>query len=168
MIVSNSGPLIHLAKIDRLDLLKELFGEVTIPHEVKLEVVDRGKDEGMADAFLIETEIENGWISVNRENYKKMKEIAESAGIDIGEASAIMLAKKKKCPVLIDDLAARRFAAGLGLCVVGSIGVLLKSQRTHKISKVEAVDALGKLGRVMWLSIDIYEDARRVIEEMRC
>jgi len=57
MIVSNSGPLIHLAKIDRLNLLKELFGEVTIPLEVKLEVVDRGKDEGMADAFLIETEI---------------------------------------------------------------------------------------------------------------
>ena len=168
MIVSNSCPLIHLVKIDRLNLLKELFGEVTIPLEVKLEVVDRGKDEGMADAFLIETEIENGWIAVNRENDKKMKEIAESAGIDIGEASAIMLAKNKKCPVLIDDLAARRFAAGLGLSVVGSIGILIKSRRTHKISRTEALEALDKLGRVMWLSIDVYEDARRIIEEMRC
>lgn len=166
MIVSNSGPLIHLARIDRLKLLKDLFEDVIIPHEVKLEVVDRGKDEGMADAFLIETEIENGWIVINRGNDNKVKEIAVSAGIDIGEASAIMLAKKKKCPILIDDLAARRFAAGLGLQVVGSIGVLIRSARAHKISKSEALEALDKLGRVMWLSIDVYEDARKIVEEM--
>lgn len=166
MIVSNSGPLIHLAKIDKLQLIKKLFGEVIIPREVKIEVVDRGKNEGMADAFLIENEIESGWIVIHRINDTKVKEIAVSAGIDEGEASAIMLAKMKKCPVLIDDLAARRFAAGLGLQVVGSIGILIRSTKMHTISKTEALDALDKLGRVMWLSIDVYEDARRIIEDM--
>jgi len=166
MIVSNSGPLIHLARIDRLKLIKELFGEVIIPHDVKLEVVDRGKDEGMADAFLIENEIENGWIVVYRMDDNKVKEIAQSAGIDTGEASAILLARNKKCPVLIDDLAARRFATGLEIQVVGSIGVLIRSAKTHKISKIEALEALDKLGRVMWLSIDVYEDARKIVEEM--
>lgn len=166
MIVSNSGPLIHLAKINMLNLLKELFGEVIIPHEVKLEVIDRGKDEGMADAFLIEKEIENGWITVIQVNDNKVKEIAVSAGIDTGEACAILLAKNKKYSVLIDDLAARRFAAGLGIQVVGSIGVLIRSAKMHKISKIEALDALDKLGRVMWLSIDVYEDARKIVEEM--
>lgn len=164
MIVSNSGPLIHLAKIDRLKLLKELFGEVIIPPEVRIEVVDRGKDEGMADAFLIENEVENGWIVTDRSNSNKVKDIAESAGIDIGEAAAIMLAKRKKCPVLIDDLAARRFAAGLGLEVVGSIGVLIRCDRVKMISKSEALETLEKLGRVMWLSIDVYEDARKIID----
>jgi predicted nucleic acid-binding protein len=166
MIVSNSGPLIHLAKIDRLKLIKEMFIEVIIPHDVKLEVVDRGKDEGMADAFLIENEIENGWILINRMDDNKVKEIAESAGIDTGEASAILLARNKKCLVLIDDLAARRFATGLGIQVVVSIGVLIRSAKTNKISKIEALEALEKLGRVMWLSIDVYEDARKVVEEM--
>ena len=64
MTVSNSGPLIHLAMIGRLDLLQALFGSVIIPSTVKMEVVDRGKEEGKADAFLIEGEIENGWIVV--------------------------------------------------------------------------------------------------------
>lgn len=164
MIVSNSGPLIHLARIGRLELLKELFGEVVIPHEVKLEVVDRGKDEGAADAFLIESEIDAGWISIDLSKSSGVKEIAESAGIEIGEASAIILARKKKCPILIDDLAARRFAIGMGLEVAGSIGVLVRAARLGKISKSEALDALDKLARVMWLSVDIYEDARRVIE----
>ncbi|VVB85493.1 Uncharacterised protein [uncultured archaeon] len=164
MIVSNSGPLIHLAKVGSIGLLKELFGKVIIPHEVRLEVVDRGKDEGMADAFLIESEIENGWIVTDQSNNNKIKEIASSAGIDIGEVAAIMLARRKKCPVLIDDLAARRFAAGLGLEVVGSIGVLIRSAKLQKISKNEALEALDKLARVMWLSVDVYEDARKVIE----
>ena len=65
MTVSNSGPLIHLAMIDRLDLLQALFGRVAIPHTVKIEVIDRGKEEGKADAFLVE--IENGWIVVEDE-----------------------------------------------------------------------------------------------------
>lgn len=163
MIVSNSGPLIHLARIDRLKLLKELFGKVIIPPEVKLEVVDRGKDEGMADAFLIELEIGNGWIEIDQSSKSTVKEIADSAGIDIGEAAAIMLARRRGLPVLIDDLAARRFAAGLGLEVAGSIGVLIKSARLHLISKG---DALDKIARVMWLSIDVYEDARKAIERL--
>jgi len=166
MIVSNSGPLIHLARIDRLKLLKELFGEVIIPDEVKLEVVDRGKDEGMADAFLIESEIENGWIVIDRSNDGRVNEIAESAGIDIGEASAIALAKKQKYPILMDDLAARRFAVGLGLTVVGSIGVLMRAAKVKILSKGEALEALDKLARVMWLSIDVYEDARKIIDEL--
>ena len=166
MIVSNSGPLIHLAKVGKIELLKYLFGEVIIPVEVKLEVVDRGKEEGMGDAFLIESEIENGWIELDKSNNHKVKEIAQSAGIDAGEASAIMLARRRKCPVLIDDLAARRFAAGLGVEVVGSIGVLIKSARLQKMSKREAFEVLDKLARVMWLSIDVYEDARMIIEKL--
>ena len=46
IVVSNSGPLIHLARIYRLNLLKELFGKVAIPTEVKIEVVDRGNERG--------------------------------------------------------------------------------------------------------------------------
>jgi predicted nucleic acid-binding protein len=167
MIVSNSGPLIHLAKAGSIDLLKELFGEVMIPYEVKLEVIDRGKDEGMADAFLIESEVENGWIVVDKSNSSKLKELSSSAGIDIGEAAAIMLAKSMKCAVLIDDLGARRFAIGMGLQVVGSIGVLIRCAKVKIISKSEALEALDKLGRVMWLSIDVYEDARKIIEDLR-
>ena len=165
VVVSNSGPLIHLARIGRLNLLRQLFGTVAIPVDVKIEVVDRGKEEGVADAFLIESEIRAGWIVIEEiDTSDSIKEIAESAGIEIGETAAIMLARRKNCMILLDDLAARRFAIGLGLEVAGSIGVSIRSAKIWRLSKSEALDALGRLARVIWLSVDVYEDARKTIE----
>ena len=165
VVVSNSGPLIHLARIDLLNLLRQLFGKVVIPIDVRIEVVNRGKEEGAVDAFLIESEIRDGWIVIEEIiTDDSVKEIAKSVGIDIGESAAIMLARRKKCPILLDDLAARRFATGLGLEVAGSIGVLIRSTKNQKLSKSEALDALERLARVMWLSVDVYEDARKTIE----
>ena len=165
MTVSNSGPLIHLAKIDKLILLKELFGEVIIPLQVKMEVVDAGKGDGMADAFLIESEIENGWIIIDG-NITDLEDIVRNVGIDEGEAAAIVLARKMKKLILLDDLAARRFAIGLGLEVTGSIGVLFKCTKLKIISNRDALDCLDKLARIMWFIVDVYEDARKTIEEM--
>ena len=164
MTVSNSGPLIHLAKIDRLVLLRELFGTITIPEEVKVEVVDNGKDEGAPDAFLVEDAVENGWIVIERSRSDRVKEIADKVGIDAGEVAAIMLARKLNCPVLLDDLAARRFATGLGLEVAGSIGILIRCAKTGLLSENEALESLEKLARTMWLGMDVYEDARKCIE----
>jgi len=47
IVISNSTPLIALAKINQLQLLKEYFGEVLIPEEVYDEVVRRGS--GLAE-----------------------------------------------------------------------------------------------------------------------
>ena len=52
--VSNAGPLIHLAKIGRLNLLKDIFNRIIIPESVKVEVIDKGKERGKPDAFLID------------------------------------------------------------------------------------------------------------------
>jgi|GEM_PF-5309391 hypothetical protein len=52
--VSNAGPPIHLAKIGRLSLLKEIFEEIIVPRTVKVEVIDRGREKGKPDAFIIE------------------------------------------------------------------------------------------------------------------
>jgi len=47
--VSDSSPLIWLAKINRLSVLKHLFGEVVVPEKVKAEV-SSGRS---ADSLLI-------------------------------------------------------------------------------------------------------------------
>lgn len=134
VVVSNPGPLIHLARIGRLNLLRQLFGTVAIPVDIKIEVVGRGKEEGAADAFLIESEIGAGWIVLEEiDTSDSIKEIAESAGIEIGETAAIMLARRKNCTILLDDLAARRFAIGLRLEVAGSIGVLIRSAKIRRL-----------------------------------
>jgi predicted nucleic acid-binding protein len=41
-VVSNSGPLINLAKVDQFALLQDLFQHITIPPEIFEEVVVRG------------------------------------------------------------------------------------------------------------------------------
>jgi predicted nucleic acid-binding protein len=51
--VSDTSPLIWLAKVGKLCLLKNLFGEVIIPQEVYAEAVDEGLKHGFSDALTI-------------------------------------------------------------------------------------------------------------------
>jgi predicted nucleic acid-binding protein len=44
-IVSNSSPLINLARIGKLGLLRELYGELIIPEAVWHEVVVEGSSQ---------------------------------------------------------------------------------------------------------------------------
>ena len=50
-IIFNSSPLINLAKINSLNLIEELFGQIIIPPAVRIEVIEqaRDKDESSAD-----------------------------------------------------------------------------------------------------------------------
>ena len=160
--VSNAGPLIHLAKIRRLNLLEDIFNEIIIPRAVKVEVIDRGKEKEKPDAFLIDTV---DWIRVMNDPVNA-DQLAEKVGIHRGEACAILLAKSLSVPVLLDDSDARKFALGLGLEVVGSVGVIIKAVRLGFISKEDGLKDLEKLANVMWLSVDVYEKARKVIESL--
>ena len=42
IIVSNASPLIGLARIENLDLLRQLYSEIVIPEAVEREVVVEG------------------------------------------------------------------------------------------------------------------------------
>jgi len=96
-VVSNSTPLIALAMINRLDLLKEYFGEIFIPEEVYDEVVRRG--EGMPGAVEV---ARSEWI---KETNVQNRFAVESLGLtlDKGEAEAIVLSKERDALLLIDD-----------------------------------------------------------------
>ena len=50
IVLCNSGPLIALGKLNRLDLLAGLFGEVQIPGAVYEEAVTQGLTRGEPDA----------------------------------------------------------------------------------------------------------------------
>ena len=55
---------------------------------------------------------------------------------------------------------------GLGLEVVGSVGVIIKAVRLGLISKKEGLEDLEKLANIMWLSVNVYEKARKTIESL--
>jgi len=56
--VSNSGPLMALAKLNRLSLLRKLFQGVLIPQAVYEETVIRGISRGYPDALAIKLFLE--------------------------------------------------------------------------------------------------------------
>ncbi len=43
-VVINSGPIIHLAKVGRIDLITNFFGNVFIPEEVLRKSLLKGKN----------------------------------------------------------------------------------------------------------------------------
>jgi len=138
---SNATPLIYLAKIGKLDLLKELFGEILIPKEVWNEVVEKGKRLGRKDAYAVEKAIVEGWIKVVAADPFEMP-----IELDKGEEEALSLAKQLKLEtVLVDEVSARSAARLLGLTPRGTIFVLLMALKERKIELDEFLQALDQL-----------------------
>src|SRR3989338_8716 len=145
MIVSNASPLMYLSKLNKLNLMKELFKEIIIPKEVYDEVVVEGKKARFLDAYKVEKAVEDGWIKVKEVDIEK--EFDEfSSEIDIGEIAVICLAKKMKPSlVLIDDASARTIAESLGFNVKGTLYVLLKAYKNKLITKGEVKDLVNRI-----------------------
>ena len=147
--VSDSGPLIHLAKIGALWLLEKLFDEILIPIEVKRETVDAGIESGYSDAEIIKEAIERGKIRVDEYKIRDLS-LVEKYGVERGEYLAIMLAIKENCVFLCDDERARELAERRGLEVRGSIGIILMALKKSLINKEQAVKYIEKLRKVMY------------------
>lgn len=165
--ISNAGPLIHLSRAALLHLLRQLYGQVLIPEAVRVEVVDRGKRGGFADALRVENGLVEGWIRVEvAEVPKEFASTAETAGLETAEATVIYHAYRAGAVTLLDDEAARVFARTLGVEVRGSIGVILEALKRGLITSREALEGLERLSEAMYLSVDTYRLARREIERV--
>lgn len=133
-VVSNAGPLISLATIGKLDLLKGLFARVCIPEAVYDEVVVRGKGEP-------------GWREVDAAEWIETCVVQDRLSVsllrdelDAGESEAIVLAEKLGARyVLLDDRLARRKTVRLGLSTAGTLGVLLMSKEAGLIAQVKPI-----------------------------
>ncbi|MGC9095495.1 MAG: DUF3368 domain-containing protein [Candidatus Bathyarchaeia archaeon] len=142
-IVSNATPLIYLAKVGKIDFLKKVFGEVFIPEEVKIEVVDRGKLLEERDAYVIEKAIDEGWLKV------LTTEIVEvPIKLESGEVAVLSLAKKLGLrEVLLDEVSAREAARLLDLTPRGTVFVLLKALEKKEIDLNGFLEVLNQLIR---------------------
>lgn len=127
-VLCNAGPLIALGKLNRLDLLAGIYGQVQIPRAVYDEAVTQGLVLGMPDARTIRLFWQaQGWPVV---------EVAAAALaaykppviLDPGETEVLALAKTlANALVLLDDEAARAEARRLKLRVRGTLGVLAQA-----------------------------------------
>ncbi len=172
VVTSNSTPLIYLAKVNRLDILRRLFNIIQIPDEVRLECVDAGKRENHPDAYLIDKFIQQKMITVHtlpKNVIVRAELIAEEFGIDVGEAQAILLAKNKnEDEILADESHTRKAAKSLGLRPRGTIYVILTAAQRGIVSKDEGIDLLNKMVRSNFhVSVTIYQQTIRALQELK-
>ncbi len=140
--VADTGPLIFLAKLGHLDLLRCGDAQVYIPQAVLNET--RGK----LDQATSEIEkARRSWLSVRKVSDRRTVEIL-LATLDLGEAEVIVLAKELDADrIVIDDLDARRFARRAGFKIVGTLGLLLAARLRGDIPSVQAeIEQLELLG----------------------
>nr|MDO8082795.1 DUF3368 domain-containing protein [Candidatus Freyarchaeota archaeon] len=163
MIVSDATSLIYLAKINMLHILEKKFKTVLISHKVWEEVVERGKLEGYPDAYPVEEAINEGWIKVDEINEGEASKVAKAFKIHTGEAEAILLAKKKGTPILLDQTHAREAAKVLKLNPRGTIYVLRLAYRNQLISKEKYLKSIDELVENNFrISIEVYKEAMKI------
>lgn len=131
-VVSDAGPLIHLAQINKLYLFKKLFKQVIITPSVKREAVDEGVKLGHADAQIIGKAIKEGWIvvrNVPKHLASASKRLAEDENISKTDAETLLFAREKRAEVLVDEKTLSNLARMFGLKTWNAWTVLLESLR---------------------------------------
>lgn len=132
LLVADTGPLVALGGIGRLELLRTLYDAVLVPNAVHLEVLAGGtRAVGLSDYKRM------NWIDVVEVNNIDPSLLAL---LDEGEAAVIALARLHGAnSVLIDEQKARKIARSIyGLHVLGSVRVLLDAKRQGLLEDVGA------------------------------
>ena len=154
----NASPLIFLSRAGLLDMLKLEGEEIVIPKTVAEEIRRRGADDLTVQAIERTT-----WLTVI-----DAPSIPDTIRAwDLGEGEASVLAWGYANPgtvIIVDDLAARRCAATLGIPVRGTLGLILTAKKRGVIP--EARPVLEKLRQSgMYLSDRILNQALALVEE---
>ena len=164
IVVSDAGPLIHLAQINKLILVKSLFGSAIITSKVKDEAFDEGIRLGFDDAEIIGEALREGWIlveSLSEGLTSVAAKLAKGENISTADAETLLLATEKKMELLVDEKILSNLAKMHGLHVWTTWTVLLEAldrdliaylgiesaieeleRKRHKLSRKNALDVL--------------------------
>jgi predicted nucleic acid-binding protein len=121
VVLCNSGPLMALGKLNRLDLLAELYSEVQVPKAVYNEVVSQGLARGAPDALIARLFWQRQRWPVVEVAPEVLSAYEPPVILDPGEREVLALAQTLADPlVLLDDEVARAEARRLELRVRGT------------------------------------------------
>jgi len=153
--VSNTGPLLALSVVARLDILRHLFQQVCVPESVHREILAGGANNAGLATYL-----QADWISV--EAVAGQIDPLLAGVLHQGEAAVIHLAlQRPQSTVVIDERKARKIARELyGLRVIGTAGLLVEAKRRGLVASVG--DVLNEMrGSGYWIHEDIVRYAVR-------
>jgi predicted nucleic acid-binding protein len=129
--ISNTGPLIAFAKINRIDLLTSLFTEIQIPRADADELTNTPQLLPGSEILKIP-----GFRIVDP---SRPIDPLLQAELDLGEASVIDLGlQSQTADILLDERKARRLADSVyNLKIIGTGGLLLRAKKRGLIPLVK-------------------------------
>jgi hypothetical protein len=154
IIISDTSTLSCFARIGRLDLLQQLYGEIHVPEAVLVEL--RRAQHYFGDHWT-----SLPWLRIHDVSGSPLLPLL-LAELDPGEAHAIALALRlieqgEQCQVLLDEQSGRRLAARWRLNISGSVGLLIAAKRRNLIAAVRPLlDDLRRRGG-LWVSEALYD-----------
>jgi predicted nucleic acid-binding protein len=153
IVVSDNSPLQYLILIECIDALSSLYGQVlTTP-----QVIDELNQAATPDAVRSWAKSPPAWLII--ESPRKLEFVGT---LDVGEASAISLARERRADlVLIDERAGTDTARRVGIPVIGTLGVLIEAGIEQLIDFDRALDLLTAKTS-FYASNALIESARRI------
>ena len=155
-VILNNTPLVAFWVLGRLDLLRDLYGEVSIPAAVRNEFLAVERDA--REAALVGAP----WIKTV--TLRQPRRALVYTGLDEGEAEVLALADEVGGLVVMDERKGRRYAKRLGLPLTGTLGILLFAKESGLILSVaDALTVLQAAG--LWLDASVIAEALRLSGE---
>jgi len=160
-------PYCALAKVNRLRLLLDIWGNVHVTEEVYKEAVALGHEWGAPDALTIRLFWEKHKLSIIVVPEDVLMAYQPAITLDPGERSTFAHALTlRDVLVLADDEDARTEARRLGLPVRGTIGVLVEAYRRALVTLPEIELLFSEISARpdIWISANL---CARVLKSLR-
>jgi uncharacterized protein len=154
IVVSDTSPVLNLAAVNRLNLLRDMYAEIVIPPAVAQELERNGVQNELSGARVVAARDQDE-VDALREQ------------LDPGEAEAIVLAGVLVADLLlVDEKRGRRVAESRGLEVTGLLGLLAKAKARGLIARCKPV--LDDMIRVagFWIGDDLRTRYLRRLNEL--
>ena len=160
MIVFDASTLILLAKLDLLQTVASKSA-LLIPQQVKKEALARPE---LYDAQLIQRMITTSKLRVSNEiSIASCRSLQGQFNLDIGEAAALLLAKKHGAAVAIDDGAGIKTAKIMGLPFLNAMRFLVECYNRGSMDRKMALAKLDTLSKIGRYDARILQDARDIL-----
>lgn len=160
IVVSDNSVLSCLSEIGELDLLRRLYGQVTITETIRNEAIHLSAPEALR-LLLLEMP---DWISVVPDASTYLE---ETGALDAGEASAITLAWqfRDSSLLILDEKRGRKVATALGLKITGTAGLLTDAAAAGLVNFEDVFLRLSKTA--FRLSAQVVETLRQSVNQPR-
>ena len=136
LVISNTSPLLNLAIINKLHLVREQFIEIIIPNAVLNEL---RINENIPGSSQLKEAFDTSWIKVKAVENEAFVQLLRWE-LDQGEAEAIALAIELKADwVLLDERDGRKISRSLGLNITGVLGIILRGWQQGNLSSVREI-----------------------------